>query len=104
MSVVDETFSIFVLISDFFSKWNFSKNGYLNIDEKVLIYWRLWFEKLWKLLLHHKSSYVNKFYSNKFVFYLLSKINNSIVFIVPVVKKWRIWIKGVVAAFTLVVI
>ena len=53
--VVEKTFSIFILVSDFFSKWKFSKKQNLTIDNKVLIYWHLWYEKLKKLLFHYKN-------------------------------------------------
>ena len=104
----DKIFSFFNLASDFFSRWNFSKNGF-----SVLIL-RYWFIYIFDIR-NHKNYFFNanicfdnNFYfkeTSKFIYlFLLQNLNNFVSFKTLVVERWLIQMNRPVAAPTILVL
>ena len=84
----------FNLVSDFFSKWNFSKNGFLTVNYKEVIYLDLWQKSIKSTSSLQKISVITSFTQINYFFCFFWKVlNNSPGFITPVLKIWRIRIK-----------
>ena len=95
----DEIFSFFNLESDFFSKWNFSENGFSVL---ILRYWFMYIFDIrnYKIYFFHaKICFDNNFYFNKFIYVLfLQNLNNFVSFKTPAMERWFIHMKIPVTA------
>ena len=80
------------------------KNRDLIIDNKVLIYWHLQFEKQQKFFISKFNILTIFTKENSFCFLFFKKLDNPVGFMTPVWKKWRIRIKSIVTAPALLVI
>ena len=83
----------FYLVNDFFSKWNFSKNG---LQLLMVRYWFIYIcdTKTIKVTfsLQKFNLLVNLTQINSFSCFFWEWLNNSVGFTTPIVKKWRIHI------------
>ena len=95
-----EIFSFFGLVSDIFNKWNFSKNGF---ELLVLRYWFIYiFDTktikitftLWEFSMITIFTLINSFTC----VFQKKTLNVFVCFITPVVEKWLIHMKMLVAS------
>ena len=76
-----------------------------SIDNTILIYLHLWNENYVRSFLLEALTIIASFtQTNSFSYFFLKWLNNFVVFITPVVQKWRIRIKCLEAAAALLVV
>ena len=94
----------FNLVSDFYSRWNFWKNGF----ELFMI--RCWFIYIFDIktikvtFSSQKFSMITSFTKKIFSCFFWKRLNNSAGYVTPDVMKWLIWINHLVAPLDLFVI
>ena len=95
----NETFSFFKLVSVFFSKWNFPKNGLWLILVVRYCFIYIFDIKKYKIYFFISEIYYNNnFYSYEFIYLFLFKKRTKFVgFITPVVERRLIHLKYLVA-------
>ena len=101
----DEIFSFFNLVSVFFSKWDFSKTGLQLLVVRYCIIHIFDIKKYNNYIFISEIYYDNSFYSYKFITSFFKKKRIKFVgFITPVVERWLIHLKSLVAAPVLFVL
>ena len=94
-----------ILASDFFSRWNFSKNGFSVLILRYSFIYIFDIRNYKNYFFSAKIYFDNNFYFSKFIYlFLLQNLNNFVSFKTPVVERWVIQMNRPVAAPAILVL